>query len=231
MVSPLMGAPLFIARLIPIYSLEHELLVDQINRLIKIINHCSGYVYLVMTDKLRANQSLFHKMHEFCGSKSLCPVTHPINSEVLEELFILYDSTYLFRKIRNNWVTEKTRCLKFVCPETDRNVVAKWSDLVTIYKEKQSSTVKQTNITYASLYPTNFDKQNVPLVLNIYNEKTVAAYDDTAVFVEHVTRMWNMLNIKTPHDGINLNNKDRLPFTLADDSRFGYLHNSGYGVN
>ena len=34
-----------------------------------------------------------------------------------------------------------------------------------------------------------------------------------------------MLNIKTPRDGTNLNNKDRLPFTLADDSRFDYLHN------
>ena len=76
----------------------------------------------------------------------------------------------------------------------------------------------------------NFEKQKVSIVLNIFNEKTVAALmlrkcDDTAVFVEHVTRMWNMLNIKTSRDGTNLNNKDRLPFTLADDSRFGYLHN------
>ena len=50
MVSPLMGAPSFIARLIPIYFLDHELLFYQINRLIKI-----GYVYLVITDNLRAN--------------------------------------------------------------------------------------------------------------------------------------------------------------------------------
>ena len=71
-----MGGPSFIARLIPIYSLDHELLFDQINLLIKIINDCSGYVYLVLTDNLRANQSLFHKMHKFYGSKSLWSVTH-----------------------------------------------------------------------------------------------------------------------------------------------------------
>ena len=169
-----MGGPSFIARLIPIYSLDHELLFDQINRLIKIINDCSGYVYLVMTDTLRANQSLFHKMHEFYGSKSLWSVTHPINNEEFEELFVLYDATHLFKNIRNNWVTEKTRRLKFVCRETGRNVVAKWSNLVTIYKEEQSSSIEQTNITFASLYPTNFEKQKVSLVLNIFNEKTVA---------------------------------------------------------
>ena len=120
--------------------------------------------------------------------------------------------------------------MKFVCSETGRNVVAKWSDLDAIYKEEQSSSIKQTNITFASLYPTNFEKQEVSLVFNIFTEKTVAALslckcDDTAVFVEHVTRIWNMLNIKTPRDGANLNNKDRLLFTLADDSRFDYLHN------
>ena len=104
MVSPLMGGSSFIARLIPIrsslipiYSLDHELLFDQINRLIKILNDCSGYVYLVMTDNLWANQSLFLKMHEFYGSKYLWSVTHPINNEEFEELFVLYDPTHLFK--------------------------------------------------------------------------------------------------------------------------------------
>ena len=46
-----MGDPSFIARLIPIYSLDHELLFDQINRLIKIINDCSE-VYLVMAETI-----------------------------------------------------------------------------------------------------------------------------------------------------------------------------------
>ena len=35
MVSTLMGGPSFVACLIPIYSSDHELLFDQINRLIK----------------------------------------------------------------------------------------------------------------------------------------------------------------------------------------------------
>ena len=47
MVSPLMGGPAFIARLIPVYSLDHELIFDQRNHLIKTIHDSSGFVYLV----------------------------------------------------------------------------------------------------------------------------------------------------------------------------------------
>ena len=80
-------------------------------------------------------------------------------------------------------------------------------------------------------------RSKVALILNIFNErsfsaatKTVAALklrkcDDTALFVEHVTKMWNMLNIKTPHDGTKLNNDDRYPFISEGDCRFDYLHN------
>ena len=135
-------------------------------------------------------------MHEFYGSKSLWSVTHPINNEEFDELFVLYDPTHLFKNIRNNWVTEKTRCLKFVCPETGRNVVAKWSDLVTIYKEEQSSSIKQTNITYASLYPTNFEKQKVSHVLNIFNEKVSLVLN---IFNEKVSLALNIFNEKVSH--------------------------------
>ena len=83
-------------------------------------------------------------MHEFYSSnKALWAVTHPINNEEFEELFVLYDPTHLFKNIRNNWITEKTRCLKFVCPETGRDVVAKWADLVARYKVEQSSLIRQ----------------------------------------------------------------------------------------
>ena len=107
MVSPLMGGPAFIARLIPVYSLNHELIFDPINHLIKIIHDSSGFVYLVRTDNLKANQSLFHKMHDVYGNKSLWFVNYPIHNEEFEELFVIYDPTHLLKNIHSNWVTEK----------------------------------------------------------------------------------------------------------------------------
>ena len=62
--------------------------------------------------------------------------------------------------------------------------------------------------------PDSFEKQKVPLVVNVFNEQTVAAlnmygYVDTATIVKLITRMWNVLNIKSSVYGIRLNDPDR----------------------
>ena len=147
---------------------------DQLCQLLKIIHDCSGYVYLVMTDNFRVNQSLFSKMHAVYTSTAIWSITHPIENKEFEELFLLYDPTHLLKNIRNNWVTEKTRSLDFTCPLSGKNATAKWSDLVEIYKDDQPYYLTQSSLTYASLFPTSFEKQKVSLVLNVFNEKTVA---------------------------------------------------------
>ena len=85
-----------------------------------------------------------------------------------------------------------------------------------------------TKLTYHTLYPDNFDKQKVPLVQNIFNEKTIAAlrkhgYDETSTFLSRVTRMWNILNVKSPDVGVRLNDPDRYTISDANDSRLQYL--------
>ena len=49
-------------------------------------------------------------------------------------------------------------------------------------------------------------------------------YDDTAVFVSAVTKLWNCLNVKSPDASRNLNDPNREPFRLPDDKRFEFLH-------
>ena len=48
--------------------------------------------------------------------------------------------------------------------------------------------------------PTNFEKQEVILVLNIFNEKAAAfwdlkGYNVTAIFVKAITTLWNCLTL------------------------------------
>ena len=103
---------------------------------------------------------------------------------------------------------------------------AKWSHLVDIFEEELKCPIK-----YASLYPTNFEKQKVSLAMNIFNEKTVTAlgienYNDTKVFVEAVTRLWLIVNVKTPHDRVPINVKtphDRVPIKIVTDERLIFL--------
>ena len=63
-----------------------------------------------------------------------------------------------------------------------------------------------------------------PLVLKI--EKTVAALKDkqeTKVFVESVTKMWNILNVKAPHVGDILKEDDRMTLCGPQDQRLDFL--------
>ena len=47
--------------------------------------------------------------------------------------------------------------------------------------------VKETNLDFATIYPTNFDKEKVQLTTNVFNEKTTAGLkkgdnEHTAIF-------------------------------------------------
>ena len=78
---------------------------------------------------------------------------------------------------------------------------------------------------YATIYPTNFDKQKVQLTFNVFNEKTVDGANSTGAFVQLVTRMMNILNVKSPHTAKKLNDPDRRVIRDIDDDRFPFLEN------
>ena len=97
-----------------------------------------------------------------------------------------------------------------------------------IYNEDVSHLIKRTNLDYKTLYPNNFEKRKVSLVLNVFNEKTIAALmqkslNDTALFVKNIMRTWNIPNVKSPDVGRRLNDPDRYPIETPDDQRICYL--------
>ena len=50
---------------------------------------------------------------------------HPVENEEFENLYLLYDPTYLLKSIRNNWQTQKMQKLKFTNPIRSKEVAAK----------------------------------------------------------------------------------------------------------
>ena len=72
------------------------------------------------------------------------------------------------------------------------------------------------------------EKQKVSLVLNVFNEKTVATlkqskFNDTTLFIEKIMRMWHILNIKSPCEGRNLEDPGRHPINSPANERLNYL--------
>ena len=118
--------------------------------------------------------------------------------------------------------------LEFKDPDSGKVVHARWSDLKSIYKEEMDNSVKRTKLDYQTLYPNNFEKDKVSLILNVFHEKTVTALKqkklyDTAIFIEKVMKIWNILNVKSPWDGKNLNDPDRFPIKDPNDERLDFL--------
>ena len=118
MINPSMGAPAFVARLLPVFSLKQEFLSDQINMVMKITHEVGGYVFLIITDNLSVNQKMFKVYHKENQSTAIFAIKHPIDNPVFDTLFTLYDMPLCFKSIRNNWVTEPSQTLQFVEPIT-----------------------------------------------------------------------------------------------------------------
>ena len=161
-INPSMGAPAFVARLLPVFSLKTEFLTNQINIVMNV--EVGGYVFLIMTDNLSVNQKMFKVYHKENPSTAIYSIRHPsIHNQIFDTLFTLYDMPYCFKNIRNNWVTEPSQALEFVEPITQKVHQAKWKDLVQTYHDECNSIIKETKLPYAALYPTNFEKEKVQL--------------------------------------------------------------------
>ena len=154
MINPSMGAPAFVARLLPVFSLKYEFLMNQVNIVMKIIHDACGFVFLLMTDNLSVNQIMFKVYHQENHITAIYSFNHPINNPVFDTLFSFYDMPHCFKNIRSNWVTQPSRILEFIEPESQNVYQGKWNDLVKVYADESNSTIKQTKLSYAALYPT-----------------------------------------------------------------------------
>ena len=152
MVCPSLGGKPFVARLIPIYTLDGDMLFDQILKLINIIHEASDNVFLVMCDNLRAHARTFGLFHERLGSLNEFSVNHPNSNGNIDRLYLLYDPIDLFKNIKNNWLTEKLQKLKFFIPGENETVIAEWKHIVLIYNPERD--IKETKLDFATIFPT-----------------------------------------------------------------------------
>ena len=88
-------------------------------------------------------------------------------------LFLVYDYVHIFKNIRNNWITVTDKTLSFV--KDEKTLIASWADVQALYEEDRHTTLRLTKLTHTSVYPKPLQRQSVPLVSQVFNEKTVAA--------------------------------------------------------
>lgn len=230
MINPSLGAPPFVARLIPVFALKGEFLYHETLSLLQSVHFYGGHVFMIMSDNLRVNQKMFKLFHANYESLSIFSTVHPVEGSVFSKLYLLYDFVHELKNIRNNWLTEKTQTLIWDVPDSEngKSVSACWSDIVDLYQKDCESLISMTKLSYQSIWPNSFEKQKVNLVLSVFDEKVVAflkicGYEDTALFVENVLKTWNILNVKSRYAGVQLNDPTRKAIESKTDERLVFL--------
>ena len=85
----------------------------------------------------------------------------------------LVSYVHIFKNIRNKWITEENQQLSFSVD--GKNYIAHWSDIRELYEEDRKKLIRLTKLTHTSVFPKPLQRQSIPLVCQVFNDKTVAA--------------------------------------------------------
>ena len=116
------------------------------------------------------------------------------------------------------------------CPVTaskNEKQVAAVERLKALYQSERNSLIKKApKLSYKTLYPTSLERQQVGLVLNVFNEFNVIALQQTdcesdrttAAFIQLITAWWRIVNVK--HFLKGFRKRDDLSTPIKNDSDF-----------
>ncbi|GFW90689.1 transposable element P transposase [Trichonephila clavipes] len=164
-------------------------------------------------------------------------IVYPHPSDSSNPLFFVIDSVHIFKCIRNHWINQKNAGQCFYFPDfEDHNkfplLEANFSTLKQLYDIESNNLVKYAcGLTLKALCPTNLEKQNVKLVLKIFNnfviqglqllgeQHKLISYETTSIFVSLICKWWKIVNVKTPLKGQHLLDPFQQPITLSPDNQ------------
>ena len=229
MVKCLFGGPTFVFKSIPVTKMDASFLFDQVSDTIDIINQAGGSPVSIICDDNRTNQKFF-KSFETVANKPWLTTSG---------IFLLFDFVHLIKSIRNNWLTEVSSELSFLDDKIWK--VAKWKDLLDLFECEPSADLDESGtrglskLNEVSVKPKPIERQKVSTCLRVFCEETSAALrthpglegntgaQDTAKFIEKVTEMWKILNVRSKYKDVKHNNPLEAVIESPDDPRLTKL--------
>ena len=222
MIVCMFGGPKFIAKVIPVKKVSAEFQFNIIKDVIKVITSSHGKVISIINDNNRVNQ---HFMSMF-STEINKPWVTVATENVPENIYLLSDFVHFFKCIRNNWFTEPMQEILYFHPDSNTSQVAKWSDIIELYKLDRDKCIKLSTLTSVSVTPKPIERQNVSTMLKVFSDETVTALrthpeldhstvEPTAKFIELWVEVWKILNVKQPYTDRRLRDPRRAE--LRDD--------------
>lgn len=231
-----------ISRLLPCGSISAEKVFPIIKECIIDIENCGLRVQVISTDNYPLNVNIF-KLFSLSG-KLETRVPHPFDPTRF--LFLTFDFVHILKSTRNNWLNQKNFDKTMYFPKFEDFEIdkcqyplcihsASFQDVRLLYSSERGSLAKLApQLTVKACFPSSIERQNVRLVLKVFNDLTLSALEiqnekrceeyrnNTSTFVRILLTLWKIFNVSTPFKGIRLNDNLSTPLILHDE-RFIYL--------
>lgn len=176
-------------------------------------------MWAIVTDNNRINQNLFTLLAPDGSYK----FQNPKSTERVIRL--IYDSIHVFKNFRNNWINLKDLDKSFFYPKFDDHSIiqmATFADIRELYHSEKFKIIKAApKLSLRTIYPSTFDRQRVPLALNIVHPTTCAALranecDETAEFLEIIKTWFTIMNNRPKKNDVENSDCWRDPITSTD---------------
>ncbi|GFW07780.1 THAP-type domain-containing protein [Trichonephila clavipes] len=222
-----------IIHIMPVKKIDGEKLFAVVKKTIVELDGIEFKVIGAVSD----NNSINRKAMSNFSVPPKLSIVYPHPSDSFNPLFFVIDSVHIFKCIRNNWINQKNAGQCFYFPDfEDHNkfplLEANFSTLKQLYDIESNNLVKFTyGLTLKTLSPTNLEKQNVKLVLKIFNnfviqglqllgeQHELISYETTSIFISLICTWWKIVNVKTPLKGQHLLDPYQQPITLSPDNQ------------
>uniref|UniRef100_A0A2L2Y813 Transposable element P transposase n=1 Tax=Parasteatoda tepidariorum TaxID=114398 RepID=A0A2L2Y813_PARTP len=236
-----------VVAIMPVKTVNADALYEFIKKTLIGLETIGFHTFCVISDNNSINRKAMSKFST--PPKVQVEYPHPFDSS--RKLFFIIDSVHIIKCVRNNWLNQKNYNSCMFYPEfqvdvtndidTNDNVknvplkTASFQALRKLHEFERSNLVKYApTLITKSLFPSNIERQNVKLALNIFNRQLIGAINSlkekcnildlisTAEYIEIFVNWWDIMNVRTVTKGFHKRNEYQKPLRLNDFS-FRYL--------
>ena len=230
MIKSVAGAYMDVVAHYPVSNLDSNMLEEAAKEVMKTLHEIGFEALILSLDNAAPNRKFYT---ELCKGQISPSILHPMESE--SRLFLAFDSVHNLKNCYNNFVNKRN----FKCPDWDnfsKVIAPSFSHIEELYRIERGKPVKLAHkLTDKMLHPSAIEKTNVSLADGVFHDSTIHAmkfyaenlekssWKDTIKFLEIVRHHWNIMNVKTPHQGQRKRDIRKIPIDSMDSDSVKFL--------
>ena len=134
------GGPRYILRIDPVAKLNAEQLKSFIQEVVVKVRNQGGFPLAAICDNCRVNEKAF----KLLGGPGKVSISG-------QDMYLTFDYDHVHKNLRNNWITEPSKEIKFNADGTD--YLARWKDIENLYKEDSTTALRLTSLNHTAVNP------------------------------------------------------------------------------